>query len=109
MSDHTMRIRALNDDLRQRGQGGTVVMTRGVEALGPEALKHLVRAIAAFDDFSVDNDPHEEHDFGGIQLDGHTVFFKIDYYDLSLSGHSSDPADAAVTRRVMTIMLAEEY
>ena len=37
------------------------------------------------------------------------IFFKIDYYDRALSGHSPDPADPAVTQRVITIMLATEY
>jgi hypothetical protein len=41
--------------------------------------------------------------------DGHTIFFKIDYYDETLSVHSPDAADPAVTKRVITIMLAEEY
>jgi hypothetical protein len=55
------------------------------------------------------NDPHEEHDFGAFDADGQRVFFKIDYYDESLSYHSPDPTDPAVTKRVITIMLAEEY
>ena len=50
-----------------------------------------------------------EHDFGSFEADGHTIFFKIDYYDETLSVHSPDASDPAVTKRVITIMLAEEY
>ena len=64
---------------------------------------------AAFDDFCHANDPHEEHDFGSFEVDGHTIFFKIDYFDRELSMHSPDPADPAITQRVITIMLAEDY
>lgn len=31
--------------------------------------------------------------------------FKIDYYNVTLSGHSPDATDPAVTRRVLTILL----
>jgi hypothetical protein len=69
----------------------------------------IVKTIAVFDDFCHANDPHEEHDFGAFDADGQRVFFKIDYYDETLTYHSLDPADPSVTRRVITIMLAEEY
>jgi hypothetical protein len=65
--------------------------------------------IPVFDDFCHANDPHEEHDFGSFEADGHRIFFKIDYLDHSMSMHSPDPADPSVTQRVITIMLAEEY
>jgi hypothetical protein len=55
------------------------------------------------------NDPHKEHDFGAFDVDGHTIMFKIDYFDRQLSMHLPDPADPAVTQRVITIILAEEY
>ena len=109
MDTKTARIRALNDDLRQHLSGGTAVITLGVAALGSAAVERIVKTIAVFDDFCHANDPHEEHDFGAFDTDGHRVFFKIDYFDESLSYHSPDPADPAVTKRVITIMLAEEY
>ena len=105
----TERIRDLNDDLRRTLTGGMAMMTPGVAALGRAAVERIVKTIALFDDFCHANDPHEEHDFGAFDADGQRVFFKIDYYDESLTYHSPDPADPSVTRRVITIMLAEEY
>jgi hypothetical protein len=66
-------------------------------------------AIEVYDNFCHANDPYEEHDFGSFEADGRTIFFKIDYYDSTLTVHSPDPSDPAVTKRVITIMLAEEY
>jgi hypothetical protein len=65
--------------------------------------------IAVFDDFCHANDSHEEHDFGSFEADGHTIFFKIDYLDRDLKYQSADPTDPAVTVRVITVMLADEY
>jgi Protein of unknown function (DUF3768) len=109
MDMKTARIRALNDQLRQHLTGGMAVITPGVAALGAEAVQRIVKTIAVFDDFCHANDPYEEHDFGAFDADGHRVFFKIDYYDDTLTYHSPDPADPSVTKRVITIMLAEEY
>ena len=109
MEPKTARIRALNDDLRRRLIGGMAVMTPSIAALGQEAVARIVKTIEVYDDFCHANDPHEEHDFGAFDADGKRVFFKIDYYDETLTVHSPDPSDPAVTKRVITIMLAEEY
>lgn len=106
---HQERIRALNDALRRDLSLGTAVITAGIAALGAEAVARIVKAIAVYDDFCNANDPYQEHDFGAFEAEGKTVFFKIDYYDLQLQAGSSNPSDPDVTRRVITIMFAEEY
>ena len=109
MTTKTETIRALNDELRQNLTVGTALITAGVAALGAEAVARIVKTIAVYDDFCHATDPYEEHDFGSLDVDSQTIFFKIDYYDKALAFHSSDPADLSVTERVITIMLAEEY
>src|ERR1700680_1788911 len=109
MDTKTARIAALNDALRQNLIGSLAIFTPGIAALGQEAVARIVKTIEVYDDFCHANDPHEEHDFGAFDVDGKRVFFKIDYYDETLSVHSPDPSDPAVTKRVITIMLAEEY
>ena len=108
-STQTERIRTLNDELRQNLSRGHALMTPGVAALGPEAVARIVKTIEVYDDFCRANDPYGEHDFGSFEADGHTIFFKIDYYDPTLTVHSTDPSDPLVTKRVITIMLAKEY
>src|SRR5437870_2215949 len=109
MEAKTDKIRELNDQLRRNFADGVAVITPGVAALGQEAVERIVKTIAVYDDFCHANDPHEEHDFGAFEADGHRIFFKIDYFDKDLTYHSPDPADPSVTERVITIMLADEY
>ncbi len=109
MKLNTARIRALNDELRHNLPNAHAVLTAGVAALGPEAVARIVKTIAVYDDFCHANDPYEEHDFGAFAADGHLIFFKIEYFDEQGVFHSPDPSDPAVTQRVITIMLAEEY
>jgi hypothetical protein len=102
----TDRIRALNDRLRQNLNEGTAVMTNGVAALGAEAVARIVKTITVYDDFCHANDPHEEHDFGAFEAEGHVIFFKIDLYEEpEVKSGNGEP----VVTRVLTIMLAEEY
>jgi hypothetical protein len=103
------RTRALNDELRIHHKGGTIVVTIGVKALGALLLPRVDDAIAAFDEFDEDSDPHGEHDFGVVEVGGHEIMFKIAYCDKELLYLSPDPSNPEVTSRVMTIMLAEEY
>lgn len=110
MTDNkTARIRALNDAFRQSGRGGRMVMTAGVNALDKNELVALLVKIATYDDFTSDNDPYREHDFGAVKHNDHTFFWKIDYYDRAMKVGSEDPSDPEQTTRVLTIMFAEEY
>ena len=109
MDTKTERIRTLNDELRHHLTGGLAMITPGVAALGQEAVDRIVKTNAVYDDFCHANDPYEEHDFGSFEANGETIFFKIDYFDRTLTYHSPDPSDPSATERVITIMLAEEY
>jgi len=108
-AEQRTRIRGLNDAFRKTMTGGRVLMTQGINALPSDVRAMAIRRVATFDDFSPDNDPHGEHDFGSFELAGQTFFFKIDYYDAAMAFGSEDPADPSKTTRVLTIMLASEY
>ena len=117
------RIARLNDLARRAmGVACVVVATEGIRALPEADQSRLRELVETFDAFTPDNDPYGERNFGAIYqgLDGVwsalrpadvavTVFWKIDAYDRALRFGSEDPADPAVTRRVLTIMLASEY
>ena len=105
----TDTIRDLNDAFRRTFIGGAVMITVGVEAMTDDERSSLLKKIRAFEAFGEDNDPHGEHDFGAVDQGGVRCFWKVVYYDRAMNGGSPDAADPAVTTRVLTIMLAEEY
>jgi hypothetical protein len=106
----TATIAALNDRCRKAmGIAGRVVQTSGISALSPQDKSRIREKVEMFDDFTPDNDPHGERDFGAFDHDGARVFWKIDYYDKTITQGSEDPADPRQTVRVLTIMLASEY
>jgi hypothetical protein len=124
--ERTARIARLNDRARQAmGLACTAYVTVGFRSL-PEADQSRVRElIETYDAFDEDGDPHGERDFGAIyklacgrwtterpkvrEDERERVFWKLDYYDRDLQFGSDDPANPAITRRVLTIMLADEY
>ena len=103
------RIRALNDQFRTTFIGGRVLVTAGVRELPLDVNARVLRAVQSFADFSGNNDPYGEHDFGAVQVEGETYFFKIDLYDRDCRYGSEEPADPDQTTRVLTIMRADEY
>lgn len=103
-------IARLNDHLRFTGEGGWTYLSRGVAALPIVTKEAVIRAVRHFAEFTPDNDPHGEHDCAVLTVEGHRIMWKIDYYPLDSGGqHDPDPADPGTTKRVMTIMLAQEY
>lgn len=105
----TKRIAELNDQFRKTFMSGSVLATNGIAGLPEQDQREIFTKVRAFDTFSEDNDPYGEHDFGAIDHKGDKVFWKIDYYDPTITYGSEDPADPTKTRRVLTIMFANEY
>lgn len=104
------RVRILNDRFRIEGQGnGTVMLTPGIQNAGQAFIVAAIDAVITFKNFSEDNDPWGEHDFGAVEIDGQKVFWKLDCYDPTLTHMSDNAANDACTHRVLTIMLASEY
>jgi len=111
-SIHTARsikIAALNDTLRKYGIGGRITQTQGFAFLDPAMKSQFIQAIRSNESFDDDDDPYGEHDFGSKTICGIEVYWKIEYYDLTMKYQSEAPEDETVTQRVMTIMLADEY
>lgn len=104
------RIARLNDALRKTGQGGAIMVTRGVRALPGFKVTALLLMLQTTDEFDIDNDPHGERDFGGLEWsNGAELLWRVDYYDNDMLYASPDPADPSVTQRALTVMLASEY
>ena len=99
------RIAELNDQHRRAGR---FTITQGVASLPPDQQLTLCRLVMEFNEFDESNDPYGEHDFGAIEMGGENYFWKIDYYDLDMEMGSDDAADPSVTRRVLTLLRADE-
>jgi hypothetical protein len=112
MTENTARIAELNDLCRTAmGVAGRLVQTAGISALPPQIQSAIREDVERFSDFSPDNDPQGERDFGAFTVRGvpERIFWKIDYYAPDLVHGSEEPGDPQQTVRVLTIMLASEY
>ena len=108
-SDKAKKISDLNDNFRRFLTGGQIVITPGIQSLTKDQQIAVLRGVTNFSAFTEDNNPQQERDFGAFDIDGIKIFWKIDYYDLTLTYHSPDATNPTVTRRVLTIFLASEY
>lgn len=106
MTDHA-KIRELNDAFRKGFGDGQIMVTPGIAERND--VWEIVQRVRKYNSFDSGNDPHGEHDFGSIAINGQTIFWKIDYYDKDLASGSPNPSCPSITTRVLTIMLASEY
>ena len=111
MKTRAEKIAALNDLLRTtfNPAAGRVVATNGIHALPENTKRKIVHLVQTFNNFTTDNNPYGERDYGQVQANGHKACFKFDYYDKSMTMHSPDATDPDKTVRVMTIMLTNEW
>ena len=101
-NETNQKIAKLNDEFRQVE---TMSVSQGVFNL--QDVLGLIRTVRDYSDFTEDNDPYGEHDFGSVSWEGEKIFWKIDYYDPSFVGWC-DPLNPEC-ERVLTVYLAEEH
>ena len=114
--ERSEKIAALNDELRKdptNRERDFMTMTSGVAALGPEFWLRVVGKIASLEpkDFDQCNDPYGERNFNAFDVDGHRLYFKIDYYQKGTNNTAGaeTPENPETTDYLLTVMLREEY
>ena len=85
------------------------MLTSGVAALPVMTKGKVLHAIRTFGAFNGGNDPHGEHDFVAVEVEGERYFWKVDYYDRDIRFGADDPSDPEHTTRIATIMRDDEY
>ena len=115
MTDQISRIAVLNDRVRQGlDPRARIVITAACAAAltDGDSLQETVGIygdlLMAIDRCNFAPDECVERRRGEVTFRGRQIRFAIDYYDLSIEWGSENPADPAVTTRVMTIMLPED-
>ena len=105
------RIAEQNDAFRcKRPEGGQGkwVYTQAVHAEGPDFVHACVAAVAAYDDFTEENDPYGTHEMGFMEVEDKKVWWRIDLYDRAYEGGSQEPTSLVEPRRVLTILFPSD-
>ena len=102
-------IATLNDNFRRSFINGEVLLSAGIAAMSSEDKANIVALVQNFDNFTPDNNPYSENDFGSFDYKGEKILWKIDYYDLNNQYHSENPANPDITNRILTIMTVFEW
>jgi len=113
------KIALLNDELRKKLISGELFkadskdkafIIRGASIFVNDKNKmQFLNNVALYRNFTEDNNPHGERDFGNFMYQKEKIFWKIDYKDNSMMYHSPDASDPSQTIRVLTIMKASEW
>ncbi len=94
---------------------GRIVFAGGLAQ--EDRSKQIAAAQAATLDnnFTSENDPHGEHDFGAVTVPGSSsfkefkIFWKIDYYSSSEMEDGADDPSALQAYRVLSIFYPDDY
>lgn len=94
---------------------GIVKLSDNVSMLDADDKANLLRLFIHYDDFSIEgeephgDDPYGEHDFGVVDTNTGRYYFKIDYFDNNYEYHSPNKEFLTLTKRVLTVLEANEY
>lgn len=116
--EYTRKVADLNDQLRKDMFTGNmlkkhnlknkIVLTPGIAGLNLIDKEKVFFSVKYYGNFTKNNNPWGEKDFGSFNFKKETFNWKIDYYDNDMKYHSPDKSDPNKTVRVLTIMKAEE-
>jgi len=116
--EYTRKVADLNDQLRKDMFTGNmlkkhnlknkIVLTPGIAGLNLIDKEKVFASVKYYGNFTKNNNPWGEKDFGSFNFKKETFNWKIDYYDNDMKYHSPDKTDPNKTVRVLTIMKAEE-
>ena len=82
-----------------------LLLTRGIYTKFTNSeVADILQKVKSFTDFTPDNDPWKEHDFGSFIYKGETIFWKIDDYTSVAKEYNKEGYAL-----VLTVLLADEY